>query len=273
MGAQRRITGGLVVALVVVGVSGCGDGAPDPAPRSSATARPAEATPAPSEDATSPCLRVDGNCLGTLVPGDFASTQFAAFGSPGTDQFTYSVTDSTWANALDHAAGYWFQGADAYDGSNGDAVLEGVYLFSDAAASKQAYPECAEESDPSVPTDAASLIRWVRGLPDLETEPVESLVTASGSAPGIRIRATPGVFGACYDGATVRTFVASRPGAADPYVWGITATEAIEAHFLDLGAGHTVAILFYAPGGTLRPEFVRRARQLAASFAFHDPGR
>ena len=69
----------------------------------------------------------------------------------------------------------------------------------------------------------------------------------------------------------MRTFVASRPGAVDPYVWGITGTELIEAHFLDVGDGHTVAILLYAPDGELSGEFMRSTRRLASTFTVSDP--
>ena len=260
-GMRTVCAGILAAALLTACATSGGDAAPPTSrsPQASATQSPVG------------CLRSDGNCLGVLAAGRHTSASFAVFGVPGEGQLTYRSDEGTWANSLDHAAGYWFQPADEYAASNGDATLRGVYLFSDVAAAKQSYTSCPEESDTSVGTDAASLLRWVRRLPHLRTAELPALRTADGTARGVSVRAVPGAEGACYDNATVRTLVASRPGALDPYVWGITQHDRIDLYAEDLGGGHTVGILLYAPDGRITPAFRAAAEKLVVTFRFTEP--
>jgi hypothetical protein len=275
MGA-RRVGAGAALALLTACLTACGGdagvagGGGRTAPVTSTTSGASQGSESTEDSRTSACLRSDGNCLGALAPGDYTSSAFAAFGTAGQGQLSYSVADDSWANALDHEAGYWFQEADAYALSNGDSFLDGVYLFADTAAAAQDYPACSEASDPSVGTDPTSLIDWIRGLPGVRTTPVPDVVTASGRAPGVLMQAKPGARPHCSDLVTVRTFIASRSGALDGYVWGLSGSEVIEAHFEDVG-GHTVAILFYSAHGDLSPRLARSSRRLASSFEFTAP--
>ena len=266
MTARMRSVGplGVVLAAVLcsaaVGCGGTSDGKP-----AASTTQTVSTTTAPATR----CLRSDGNCLGALAPGKYTSSAFAVFGTPEKGHLAYSVADHSWANALDHPAGYWFQSARGYKASNGDATLAGVYLFSDAAAARQNYPACSEESDTSVKTDAASLVTWIKQLPAITTKDLPPLKTALGTAQGVSVVAKPSAKGACSDNETVRTLIASRPQAVDPYIWGITRSDRIDAYFQDLEGGHTVAILIYIPDKTAVPtELFSSSARLISSFRF-----
>ena len=268
MMARMRSAGhplGVVLAAVLLCIAAVGCGGTSDGKPAASTTQTVSTTTASAER----CLRSDGNCLGALAPGKYTSSAFAVFGTPERGHLAYSVADDFWANALDHPAGYWFQSAREYKASNGDATLAGVYLFSDAAAARQDYPGCGEASDTSVKTDAASLITWIKHLPAVTTKELPPVKTARGTAQGVSVVAKPGAKAACLDGETVRTLIASRPKAWDPYIWGITKSDRIDAYFQNLGGGHTVAILVYAPDRTAVPaELSGSATRLISSFRF-----
>lgn len=257
--AGRALALSFALLPVVVGLlAGCA-GSPSPV-ASSPTSTPQE-----TED---PCLRDDGGCLGVLTPGAYESVNFTTFGDPSPGQLSYTV-DETWANALDHTPAYWFQRADAYAASNGDAQLPGVYVWGDVAAAAQTFPACPETSDPAGPTDAAGLLEWMATLPGVTATPLNALIGDT-TAAGLDIVVDPATASTCNGAGPVALLIAARQGAPDPYLWGVTSAERAQVFPLDLGDGHTAAVFIQAPT-TEFDALLPAAQSLIATFEFTAP--
>ena len=257
--AGRALALRVLLMTAAVGLmAGCA-GSPQPLAPSS-TSRP-EAT-------SGGCLRVDGGCLGVLAPGAYESVHFTTFGETSLGQLSYAV-DGSWANALDHTPAYWFQRADAYAASNGDAQLAGVYVWGDVAAAAQTFPSCPEESDPAGPAAAADLLTWMTTLRGVMATPITAKVGAT-PVDGLDIVIDSATSSTCDGAGPYALLIAGRQAAPDPYLWGVSSVERAQVFFLDLGGGHTAAIFIQAP----KAEFdalLSPAHDLIATFKFIAP--
>ncbi|WP_269939203.1 hypothetical protein [Arthrobacter sp. HY1533] len=232
---------------------------------------PAQVAPSSTsvlEDTADGCLRTDGGCLGVLSPGAHKSVHFTTFGEPSAGQFSYTV-DSSWANALDHTPSYWFQRADAYAASNGDAQLPGVYVWGDVAAAAQTFPSCPEESDPAGPTEAVDLLAWMTTLRGVIATPISARIGGA-TVDGLDIRVDPATSLTCDGAGPYALLIAGRQGAPDPYLWGVSSVERAQVFLLDLGGGHTAAVFIQAPTAEF-DALLPPAQDLIATFKFTAP--
>ncbi|MFE1643973.1 hypothetical protein ACFM35_00150 [Microbacterium sp. P01] len=259
---RHRTASQIIVASAVLALAaGC-------AAPSQTTAPPASRSTS-AEPAAEGCLRDDGGCLGVLAPGTYASEQFTISGESSPGQLTYTVADGYWANALDHSPAYWFQPADPYAAGTGDDFLPGVYVWADIAGALQEFPACPEEADPSAPTDAAGLIAWISALPGVTTASLTEAAIGDLSVAGIELELDPDTAPSCSWGPFV-PLIAGRAGAEDAYMWGISGGERMHFYPLDLGGGHTAAVIIDAPAADF-DALLPHAQQLIATLTFVTP--
>jgi len=247
------VTQSLLFALLVA-VTGCSSTQP------TTTAEP---TSSPEAGA---CLRSDGGCLGVLSPGEYESEFFTTFGEPSPGQLAYEVGDDYWANALDHTPSYWLQPAEQYAAGSGDEILPGVYVWGDVAPAAQEFPSCPEEADPSGPTDAAGMAAWMSALGGITSTPVADATIDGRPAVALDLVLDPATSPRCSWGPFV-PLVAARAGASDPYMWGIGSGERMQLYLVDVGDGHTAAVIIDAPTAEF-DALVPHARALIATFEF-----
>jgi hypothetical protein len=260
---RSTLSTSLLIAAVLFLTVGC---AATPAPSPSTSKPSSTGAPTPSTDA---CLRTDGNCLGPLVPGHYESGHFTTFPTRSSGQLTYNATDRYWANALDQRPAYWFEPAKEYSAGTGDDNLPGVFVWGDVAAATQKFPECPSDPDQTIPSDAQGLIAWLTQLRGLKATPVTDLQLGDRKALGLDIVVDEATASACTFGKFV-PLIAAVPGAANAFMTGINAGERSQVYFVDVGNGHTAAVIFTAPADEF-DAILPHAIGLILSFRFVAP--
>lgn len=210
---------------------------------------------------TSGCHDASSLCLGLLGPGTFHSQHIDVFGTSAAGQLTYTV-GSGWANALDHVPSYWLRPQADYLAADWDTTTSGIYIWANVAAAKQVNT-CPEESDTKVGTGAASIARWLSGLPGLSVkrQPSTSIDGHRAVVLDVRVSSTSALCG------SYAPLLANRPGVTDTWVNGISTSEAQRLMLIDLPGGHTTEVVVAGPRPRFK-ELVASSRPVIASLHF-----
>jgi hypothetical protein len=262
---RKSLASSIVIAAVLVLTVGCA-----PTPSSGSTSKPIATGPAASNAPRgqfSTCLRTDAHCLGPLASGSYESEHFTTFPTRSPGQLTYSVKDGYWANALDQRPAYWFNPAKEYAAGTGDENLPGVFVWGDASGATQNFPTCPETADPKSPTDAEGLLSWLAHLPGLTATPIADLQLGDHKALGLDLVVDPTTASSCPWGKFVPLIGSNGP---DPYMTGINAGERAQVYLVDLGNGHSAAVIVTAPADKFAA-VLPHAAALISSFRFVAP--
>ena len=136
-------------------------------------------------------------------------------------------------------------------------------MWADVAAAIQD-GSCAEKSDTSVGLDAESVAEWMRQLPGIIVSDQPDETVAGMRAIVLDIQYAPSPGSTC-TGERVVPLLASRPGAPDASVLGITEYQRLKLMLVDLTPDHTAAV--YVAGPEVRfSDLVIAATPVIASF-------
>lgn len=237
-----------LLTLPSCGVPSASDtGRSNPVSGAAATASSALTGSTPGTAPFAACRDASKNCLGPLKPGSYASEFIDLFGTSKPGQVTHAVP-SGWANTLDHQPAYWLRPAADYaadPGSDGNDTTSGIYVWGNVGAARQT-DTCAEQSDPNIKTDAASLAVWIKGLQGLEAKARPTSEAGGHRAIVLDLTLNPARAQKCSFGPFI-PLIASRPNAPDAYMWGIGVNEKIRIMLVELPEGHTAAVLIDGP--------------------------
>lgn len=215
----------------------------------------ARAIALPGDWQRSNCRNPDNACLGNLQAGTHSSYFFeprldgpweARFGA-----FTYTVPEG-WAAVSDWPDTYGLTTQAVYDTIQGDDCvdcsgdLDTLTILSDPGA---ANPDCAETNVEGVGSSAEELVAWMSGHPGLVVSAHHSMTVGGFPSIGIFVEPATDWTGTCDE---ENPFVAVPVFYHDGgYHWALKAGDRWQVYLVDIGDGHTVAVITDSAPGNL----------------------
>jgi hypothetical protein len=220
------------------------------------------------------CKTQANYCLGSVPAGEYSSLIFeprlesafaARFGA-----LTYTLTEG-WANYEDHWGQYGLTPQSEYERYDGagcydcDGFYDTVDVLSDPAAADE---DCRSAAD-GVGRGANDLLDWLSGHDGLSVSDVTNRQVDGLPATSFYLQASADWSGPCED----------APGQPRPeavpvffrdaaYQLGLSAGDRYHVTLVDLGDGHTVAVVVHGTQDAALEALVRQAMPIVESFEF-----
>lgn len=221
----------------------------------------------------SDCAAAGDFCLGSLEAGMYLSGYFEPRPEgefePRFGALTYSVPDG-WAAYADLPDSYGLTSGSeyaAYDGSDCfdcPGTRDAITLLSDPGAATE---DCGEEQNvPGVGFGAEDLLGWMQSHPGLEVGDVTESTINGFSARSFTITAASDWTGTCdLENPFVAVPVFYR---VDSYHWTLSPDQSYGVTLIDIGGGHTVAVMVDAADEGQLDDFMAEAAPIIATFDF-----
>jgi hypothetical protein len=224
---------------------------------------------------TAQCRNPDDECLGNLDPGTYSSHYFEPrleiAWAPRFGALTVTVPEG-WANYADVGDVYGltprsdyeaFDGADCYDCPGTRDVIT---VLSDPGAATE---DCLEEENvPGVGFSADGLFGWISQHRGLIVTGVEERTINGRAATSFLLETAADWTGTCGENPFVAVPIFYR---LDGYHWALGVGAAYHVTLMDLGGGHTVAVVVDSANDDELEAFVDQAIPIIETLDFPEP--
>lgn len=212
----------------------------------------------------------DDECLGDLDPGMYGSHYFEPLNPHWWWRFgalTYTVPEG-WANyadgidvfgltpQTDYAA---FDGSECYDCLG---TRDTITLVSDPGAANE---DCLDENVPGVGFTADELFAWISGHRGFIVSGVEEGTIDGRAATSFTLDAAADWTGVCPGETIASVPLFYRPDSSH---WALPVGDTLRVTLIDLGGGHTTAVIVDTANVADLDAFVQEAMPIIETFAF-----